>query len=257
LTIKLGPTLDPRLLAPLCPPRLLLRQPSLESITLDFGGERFPYETILLSPLTRLMDLRLQGIRLTAGTDFPPREFLTALRALECSFPLAPEDLPPLPPSLTRLSLKLIDPSEGLEEDARFTVTAAGTEKVLRWTNASPLSPDGCPALTSLSLSLQLYADEDEGEDMYVFEERTPYYVEVPEGLAAQLQQLKIRCTTLRYSNKPVVVRVPWGLRGRFRDLAAGVSWVEWTAAEEEGGKAARGGQGRGGPVKGLRPLRR
>jgi hypothetical protein len=118
---------------------------------------------------------------------------LPALRELDCGLRVALDDMPPLPPSLTRLCLRL-----SLCPPCGYFAPGFNPNRAFRWTDASPLS--ACPQLTSLELYLRFFDcpdDPPEGGDLSSWSNRElPYRVEVPEGLPPPLEQFTInmRC---------------------------------------------------------------
>jgi hypothetical protein len=122
---------------------------------------------------------------------------LPALRSLVCHFTLAPDYLPPLPASLTRLHLGL-DLSRANTDPARPRFTA---DRVLRWTDASPLS--ACPALSCLFVHISPHRPEGPGM----------YYVNIPKTLSETVDVFHVKAWTDEGATG--IVRAPAALRER------------------------------------------
>jgi hypothetical protein len=176
--------------APLASPPFFMAMPSLKELDLT------SCECLVITRAWNLPALTKLSLSLSPASALLPAA-LPALRELNVTFPLAPDDLPPLPFSLTSLLLSL-DASGANIDPARPRFTA---DRVLRWTDASPLS--ACPALSSLSVSFAPHRLEGPGQ----------YYVSVPQTLSETLDELYVKtCTD---GGATGIIRVPAALRER------------------------------------------
>jgi hypothetical protein len=148
---------------------------ALESLDLSYVTD-----PVLISRDWSLPQLTRLSLTAPMSPDSDLSAALPALEDLTCSYTLAPNDLPLLPTSLTRLELNLT-PRASPGDSPRFAA-----DRIFRWTSASALA--ACSELASLSLSVFMAEDErGPGE----------YTVEVPEYLtqAAELRQLSVHVT--------------------------------------------------------------
>jgi hypothetical protein len=176
-----------------------------------------PHETLVTSdwslPLLTALSVNLLA---PASLDLPAA--LPALRELDCQFALAPDDAPPLSPGLT--SLTMCFTGLNFEQDP-LPWTA---DRVLRWTDASPLS--ACPDLRHLEVTVEVDCVDDEDAACTVV---------VPTGLAGQLQKLKVEVTADDPWNDAYgwrsIIRAPASLRDRLTApgaLELEAQTVEW-----------------------------
>jgi hypothetical protein len=156
--------------------------------------------------LPALEELILDGALSPASSDLAAA--FPALRELYCHFACSPDDLPALPPSLSKVTLHV----NGRLKTAMMGAGAGGAprfaaDRVLRWTDASPLS--ALPALSDLTVQLSLSEEEAK-------EAAGDYIIQVPPALAARLQRLVVeRPNAHREKECRVVVRAPAALGGR------------------------------------------
>jgi hypothetical protein len=155
-------------------PSIFTRLASLQRLVLEINEQPNVVVTIdgewRLPHLTALdMD---PSLLLCPASDLPAA--LPSLRQLSCCFALAPDDLPRLPVTLTSAQVAL-KPPQGPLQRPRF---ADG--KVLRWTDASPLS--ACPHLSSLRLVLHPHASE-----RFISKD---LQIEIPKSLTARLEKI-------------------------------------------------------------------
>jgi hypothetical protein len=161
-------------------PPLYATLPALVDLHIDASG----MDAFTLQPEWPLTLTRLRSRKDLAGSDLPAA--LPALRELSfCTYD-APNDLPPLPPSLTSLSLTVV-----VDYDEEFKAEIFNKRNVLRWKDTSSIS--ALPDLAHLSLTLDLAGGPDTADEDRPVVVDTNYMIDIPAGLAARLKTLEIR----------------------------------------------------------------
>jgi hypothetical protein len=178
---------------PADPPPFFGTLPLLKELHMTSGDG--PYEPLLVTNTWHLPQLTLLHLRddATLSADSVLLSTLPALRELICCFICAPDDLPKLPPSLTRLECYFTE-----EDDSPALIIA---EHVYRWTDAAPFLV--CPHLSALRFELRF-----EGE----WENGAPYTLVIPERQVAHLSECSIKAVC---HGRRVTIRAPRSLLER------------------------------------------